>query len=270
MFGYIWYWFKRNHNNIIKLFRVFLFVFVLLILIVSIISRVYGVPEDKTIIWIENMTFSIFVISAVLLPMLLISYLSPGEQKTDEYIISGKSLLDLADEYERNLTPEEKLQEYTEHRTQWITSRIYSAIKQQEKKSIINLVLGISFSITGAVALLYLSHYFTFSPKDSLDFLSNFLPRLSLILLIETFAYFFLRLYKDNLKEIKYWHNELTAVEHRILALNLALKQNNETLVKDILLSFSIFEKNHKSIDGKNEFHLSSDYLVKIIKAMRR
>ena len=176
----------------------------------------------------------------------------------------------MVDDFESKMTPEEKLQEYAEHKTQWITSRIRTAIKQQEKKSVINLLLGIIFSLTGAVVLLYLAHYFNFSPKDTLDFLSNFLPRLSFVLLIETFAYFFLRLYKDNLKEIKYWNDELTAIEHRILALNLALKLNDQVLLKDILLTFSHFEKNHRYIDGKSDFHFSADYLVKIIKSMRK
>lgn len=270
MLNFIWTLFKKHHNNIIKLFRAFLFVFVSLIVCVAVISHKYGVPEDKISIWIENMTFSILVIGAVLLPLLLISYLSPTETKTDEHIISGASLLDMVDEYEKNLTPEEKLQEYAEHKTQWTTSRIRSAIKQQEKKSAINLVLGIIFSVMGAVALLYLSHFFSFSPKDSLDFLANFLPRLSLILLIETFAYFFLKLYKDNLKEIKYWHNELTAIEHRMLALNLAMKQNELSIVKEILMNFSTFEKNYPQINGKNDFHVSADYLVKIIKSIKK
>lgn len=269
MLNFIWTLFKKHHNNIIKLFRAFLFVFVSLIVCVAVISHKYGVPEDKTSIWIENMTFSILVIGAVLLPLLLISYLSPTETKTDEHIISGASLLDMVDEYEKNLTPEEKLQEYAEHKTQWTTSRIRSAIKQQEKKSAINLVLGIIFSITGALALLYLVHNISFTPKDTLDFISNFLPRLSLVLLIETFAYFFLRLYKDNLKEIKYWHNELTAIEHRILAFNLALKRGDIELLNIISTHFGQFDKS-SSLDSSENFTFSADFLEKIIKSLKK
>ncbi len=270
MFNSFWKFFKKNHNNIIQFFQGFLFVFVSIILLLVIFSDVILSSVGEVNEYIKWINISVVFIGVIVLLLLFISYLSPNDKDEDSFVISGQSILDIIDEHSNNLTEEEKLQEYTEHKTQWITSRIRSAIEQQEKKSIINLFLGIFFSLTGAGALLYLSYYFNFSPKDNLDFLSNFLPRLSLILLIETFAYFFLRLYKDNLKEIKYWHNELTAIEHRILALNLALKRNNDELCQDILRSFSQFEKNYRYTDEKNDFHFSADYLAKIIKSIKQ
>jgi len=41
-------------------------------------------------------------------------------------------------------------------------------------------------------------------------------------MLIELFAYFFLKLYKSDLSEIKYFQNELTNVEMRYAAVRLA------------------------------------------------
>lgn len=271
MFHSFWKFFKRNHNNIIRIFQGFLFVFVSLTLLSIIFSDSAKLLLDQAGDYIKWMNLSVFIIGIIVLLFLFVSYLSPSEDEgKDDFVISGQSLLDIIDGNQNNLTEEEKLQEYTEHKTQWTSSRIRNAIEQQEKKSNVNLVLGIFFSAAGAIALFYLSRYFNFSPKDNLDFISNFLPRLSLILLIETFAYFFLRLYKDNLKEVKYWHNELTAIEHRVLALNMALKLDDKELVKTILLEFSKFEKNISTIDDKNNFNLSTDYLVKIIKSLKK
>jgi hypothetical protein len=47
------------------------------------------------------------------------------------------------------------------------------------------------------------------------QFLIHFLPRLSLVVFIQIFAYFFLRLYKSTLEEIRYYQNEVTNVQHK-------------------------------------------------------
>lgn len=269
MFNSFWLWFKANHNNIITFLKGFLGIFCVFVVILVVTSSIMDIPEYLIENWISLLSVSAGVISGSTLILLLISYLSPDEIKEDNTVISGKSILDIIDNMEKEMTEEEKLQEYAEFKTQGTRSRIYSAIQQQEKKSVINLVLGIIFSITGALALLYLVHNISFTPKDTLDFISNFLPRLSLVLLIETFAYFFLRLYKDNLKEIKYWHNELTAIEHRILAFNLALKRGDIELLNTISTHFGQFDKS-SPLDSSQNFTFSADFLEKIIKSLKK
>src|SRR5205823_4776936 len=56
-------------------------------------------------------------------------------------------------------------------------------------------------------------------------------PRISVAVFIEVFSFFFLKLYKSNLQEIKYFQNELTNIEMRGLALEAALlnTQNKST-----------------------------------------
>jgi hypothetical protein len=46
---------------------------------------------------------------------------------------------------------------------------------------------------------------------------------MSLVVFIEIFAFFFLRLYRSSLDEVKYFQNELTNVEMRLVALEAAL-----------------------------------------------
>ena len=60
------------------------------------------------------------------------------------------------------------------------------------------------------------------SASDPVWYVVQFLPRLTLVVLIEIFAYFFLRLYKSSLGEIKYFQNEITNIEAKALALQAA------------------------------------------------
>lgn len=51
-------------------------------------------------------------------------------------------------------------------------------------------------------------------------------------MIIEVFSYFFLKLYKSSLSEIKYFQNEATNIEYSFVALETALKVDDSDLVK--------------------------------------
>ena len=70
-----------------------------------------------------------------------------------------------------------------------------------------------------------------------------------MVILIEVFAYFFLRLYKTGLGEIKYFQNELTNVEVRALALRSALDHADAATSAAILLKLSDTERNYLKKD---------------------
>jgi hypothetical protein len=74
---------------------------------------------------------------------------------------------------------------------------------------------------------------------------AHFLPRLSLVVLIELFAYFFLSLYKTTLGEIKYFQNELTNVEAKQIALHTAIDQADKGMVTASVNALSATERNH-------------------------
>lgn len=68
--------------------------------------------------------------------------------------------------------------------------------------------------------------------------------RLSLVLFIELFAYFFLQLYKSSLSEIKYFENELTNVETKSAALHAALAEGDDKLKTLVIKNLSQIERN--------------------------
>lgn len=109
-------------------------------------------------------------------------------------------------------------------------ARTLATVKVLEQRGRVNLSLGMTIAIAGLVYLSYIVLQFP-APSDLSGFISTFLPKLSLVLLIETFAYFFLLLYRSGLQEIKYFQNEATNVELYAASLELALARNDEKLI---------------------------------------
>ncbi|QDV50869.1 hypothetical protein [Gimesia fumaroli] len=110
----------------------------------------------------------------------------------------------------------------------WVDSksRLQNEIESLSLRSNINLVIGVSTTLLAVVLLTFIVLSDEFSSTDIGTILIHFLPRLSIVIFIETFSYFFLRLYKSGLSDIKYYQNELTNVEARQLALETSLFEN--------------------------------------------
>ena len=84
-------------------------------------------------------------------------------------------------------------------------SRLREELYSLGKRSNLNLALGVVTTVTGLSILGVFVLSRTTEMKEVLDFVKHFVPRISLVIFIEIFAYFFLRLYKDTLSEIKYF-----------------------------------------------------------------
>jgi hypothetical protein len=98
--------------------------------------------------------------------------------------------------------------------------RLEGLLRDFRSREETNLGIGMLLSVIGVVILLALVIFSGSRP----DFLQWFIPRLSVALFIQLFAYFFLRLYRTNLLDIKYFNNELTNIEYKKLATNIAMK----------------------------------------------
>lgn len=69
-------------------------------------------------------------------------------------------------------------------------------------------------------------------------------PRFMLVVFIEVFAYFFLRLYRNGLSEIKYFQNELTNFEAKLIAVEYAVATDHAEALKTSLESLARTERN--------------------------
>ena len=111
-----------------------------------------------------------------------------------------------------------------------------------------NLALG---SIVGGIGMGVLAYFVINMTGDSQDgppgweFVRRFLPQLSLVTLVEVFAYFFLRLYSRSLTEIKYFQNEISNFEAKLASLRTALETADEDLLRRVVLELARTERNH-------------------------
>ena len=137
-----------------------------------------------------------------------------------------------------------------------MTERLQREIYTLEKRAKVNLIIGSITAIIGIFSFVYfIMQNITSSQKDY-DFLIEFLPRLSLVLVIEIFAYFFLNLYKSSLSEIKYFHNELTNIEYRFIAMEETVLNNDKTTLKIIIREFLKIERNFLLKKGQSTVYL--------------
>lgn len=157
-----------------------------------------------------------------------------------------------------------------------VSLRLSREVYSQTRRGTLNLVLGFLMAFAGLVVL-GLSVYWA-SGFDVKDILGYFLPRFCIGILIQIFAYFFLRLYKQSLSEIKYFQNELTNIEAIQLAILVARAHGDSStydrIVKSLIKTERNFlmEKNQTTIELERERIEGSNVtdLLKAVKAVVR
>ena len=139
-----------------------------------------------------------------------------------------------------------------------ITRRLRREITDLRLRSNVNLLIGMVITGGGLYLL-----WATVSIIDSSELLkqlasegddSNYkfiknialpiIPRILLVVFIEVFAYFFLKLYKNGLSEIKYFQNELTNIESKLAAVEFSHLTKNQDALKISIESLSKTERN--------------------------
>lgn len=145
-----------------------------------------------------------------------------------------------------------------------ITQRIDVEKKRLLNSSFVNLAIAL---VTTIIAIIYL---ITTLPKDENYTILNLFPRITISLLIEILALFFLKQYRNNLDEIKYWHNESTNVDFKLLSLNLSLNTiEDDSLTLEIIKEFAKTDRNLalkiEESNSKNSGNSLSDNTIKLI-----
>jgi hypothetical protein len=139
-----------------------------------------------------------------------------------------------------------------------ISDRLHEEIERLQFWSIINLSIGIV--ITAGAVLTLLLVVIKPDPGASNNipwsFVIAFAPRLSLALLIEVFAYFFLKLYRQNQAEIKYYQNELTTVKLKKIALLGAHQYGDSHARSNVLVTLGGAERNYILRKGETTVEL--------------
>ncbi|MBN7139012.1 hypothetical protein A7A76_07875 [Lysobacter enzymogenes] len=79
------------------------------------------------------------------------------------------------------------------------------------------------------------------------------------MIMIEVFAYFFLRLYKQSIEEIKYYQNELTNVEFKWAAVTMAKQAGGEPVLLSIIDNLVKTERNFILEKGESTVGLEKE-----------
>jgi hypothetical protein len=119
-------------------------------------------------------------------------------------------------------------------------------IDKQRKNANVNMWIGgllatIGIIVMGAIIYVY---YLGGSDREFSSFIMGFIPRLSFVVLIETVAFFFLTLYKEDRNMIRYFRNEITNLEAKYLSLEAAARFDDKESLTKVLSTLSSTERN--------------------------
>ncbi len=191
-------------------------------------------------------------------------------------------LTELRAEYDKKKIRDERLQGVERQHTQTI-GRLREELYALRRRGNLNLSIGILTTITGLFLLAAFVMGNSFIPSREAPptlekFLIDFVPRLSLVVLIEIFAYFFLSLYKSSLAEIKYFQNEVTSIEAKFMALRLAAQSDSLEHLTSAIDSLAkternfILKKNQTTVDlerARIEQAEKADWTAKLSELLR-
>jgi hypothetical protein len=119
-------------------------------------------------------------------------------------------------------------------------------LNHARKNAAINLVVGIFFSIVASVTLVYTLLAHDPLPVTRQGDLYSYIPQLILSLFIAFFSFFFIRLYRKNMQNIRHLTNELTSVGLKILSLNTAVFLNDKSMIKAAIEELHKTERSSK------------------------
>lgn len=139
-----------------------------------------------------------------------------------------------------------------------VRARLSREIAALAKRGNVNLVLGMATTTLGIFVLWW--SVWTSSAESWAQFVGQFVPRLSLAFVIELFAYFFLRLYRQSLGEIKYFQNELTNIEARWIASVLAAESSTPATMSKVIRSLFSMERNFVLQKGQSTVELVREH----------
>ncbi|MFT5821244.1 MAG: hypothetical protein ACI8ZM_002493 [Crocinitomix sp.] len=137
-----------------------------------------------------------------------------------------------------------------------LSYRINTELLRLRKSANLNLVLGTFVATSAMIALGYEVFNNELDLENIPKLLSHYLPRISVVIFIEVFAFFFLKLYKRTLEDIKYFSNEKTNIDFKLISLKTALQRDDKDLIDKIIEEFMKTERNFKLGNGESTVEL--------------
>lgn len=115
------------------------------------------------------------------------------------------------------------------------------------RRANLNLIIGITMAAGGLVVLgTYSLNEVTVYNENLEHFLKYMVRRFGLVILIETFSFYFLNLFRSNISEVKYYQNELSNIQLKQISLYTARSIGNEDDKSGVIKELSQTERNFK------------------------
>ncbi len=139
-----------------------------------------------------------------------------------------------------------------------IVYRLENEINRLNRRGGVNLVLGAFIAFCGIVYL-GLSVTNPINSTDKLQYILHMAPKISFVVVVELFAYFFLKLYKNGFDEVKYFQNELTNIDSKVLGIKFLKDVRNEELMAEVIKSLMATERNFVLEKGQTTVSLEKE-----------
>lgn len=159
---------------------------------------------------------------------------------------------------------EERLIE--DYRAKALEEELYDVKKRIERESArtsrngnLNLLIGFFTTFMAIFFLGYSLLGVDNNQENTMTFIYHFIPRLSLSLFIEFFSFFFLRIYKRNLEDIKYLNNERTNIDLKLVALRTSLLHQDDDSLKNVITELAKTDRNFVLKKGESTVELEKE-----------
>jgi hypothetical protein len=134
--------------------------------------------------------------------------------------------------------------------------RLFSEVESLTRRGNLNLVIGGITTVFAVGMLVYivLNGKIPISPEQrNIEFLLwHYVPRLSVAIFIEVFSFFFLKLYRNSLEDIKFFQNEITNIDSKIISLEAAIFFKDKNTISAVVSELSKTERNFKLQKGES------------------
>ncbi|MFH2067835.1 MAG: hypothetical protein ABIK15_21705 [Pseudomonadota bacterium] len=131
-------------------------------------------------------------------------------------------------------------------------TRLKEEIGALTRRGNLNLVIGAFTTILAVALLAYVILTAKSAALELKDFAWHFIPRITVSIFIQIFSFFFLRLYRNSLDDIKYFQNELTNVDSRFAALEASMLLGDKEIISKVIEEISITDRNSKLKQGES------------------
>jgi len=133
--------------------------------------------------------------------------------------------------------------------------RLRVELDSLSRRSNLNLVIGVLTTISAVGLLSYMVLGNAAKFESIVDLLSHYVPRVTIVIFIEVFSFFFLRLYRATLSEIRTYQDDLTLLAIQHVAVETAWTSPDPiartTLSKELLAQRGKTDSQYKTSTGQ-------------------